>query len=615
MGAIKTKILLQLFFGLVWLLQLNEASSNQFLDSLDFKHGIAFYHDLRYPADFKNFDYVNPEAPKGGSWVVPTQANFNSLSPSGEFGIVAPDAYWITHDRLLERSGDESSAFYGRLADGIALTADRKTVVFRIHPDARWHDGVPITSRDIAFSIDFRKSDIEGQMFYSFIDRIEEISARHVAMHLRKPITSGDIITLQWTPILPAHYWSKHNPKSVTMEVPIGSGPYRIRIAEQGRFIEYERVADYWGRDLPTVRGRYNFDVIRYEVYRDATVIREALRKGLIDAWTEQDYRYWHSAYEIPALRKGLLKKIQRNHGMEIGIQHIITFNLRKAKFRDRRVRQALSLAMDFDWWNKTLQFGYGTRAESYWPDTELTAVGLPSADEISLVSDYRDLIPTEFFTKAFRFTEVLTEGQHRAKMVEARRLLEEAGFNVQKGVLYGEDGEPFELEFISQNSEEKRLLLPYFKHLGHLGIKASVRLMDSSQYINRLRQFEYDAMVRDSTFIAPPILELKSFFHTDSAKDPFSRNPGGISHPVVDVLVDKAITAVTMREVVAACRALDRLLLWEHFQIPLDAVARPRTVHWDKFGRPDVEPKIWPPFPDGWWYDPAKARRIDLLN
>ena len=615
MRSFRTIISLRFFLSLVWLLHNSQLSANQFLDSLDFRHGIAFYHDLKYPADFRNFDYVNPEAPKGGRWVVPTQANFNSLSPSGEFGIVAPDAYWITHDRLLERSGDESSAFYGRLADGIALSADRKTVVFRIHPQARWHDGVPITSRDVAFSIGFRKSDIEGQMFYSFIERVEEISTRHVAMHLRKPVTSGDVITLQWTPILPAHHWSRHNPKKVTMEAPLGSGPYRISVVEQGRFIEYERVDDYWGRDLPVVRGRYNFDVIRYEVYRDATVVREALRKGLIDAWTEHDLRYWHSAYEVPALHKGWLKKIERNHGMEIGIQHIITFNLRRAKFRDRRVRQALSLAMDFDWWNKTLQYGYGNRARSYWPDTELSAVGLPSNDEISLVSGYRDLIPTEFFTKAFRFSEVSTSTQHRANMVEARKLLQEAGFVIRDGVLFGENGKPFEIEFISQNAEEKRLLLPYFTHLEQLGIKSRIRVMEASQYINRLRQFEYDAMVRDSTFIAPPILELKSFFHTESARDPFSRNPGGISHPVVDFLIEKATAAVTMREVVAACRALDRILLWEFFQIPLDAVARPRTVYWDKFSRPEIEPEMWPPYPDGWWYDPAKASRIDLLN
>ena len=604
-------------FALVWALLLVHGSvfANEFLDSLEFRHGIAFYHDLKYPADFQHFDYVNPEAPKGGRWVVSTQSNFNSLAPSGEFGTPAPGAYWLTHDRLIERAGDESSAFYGMLADGLAVTADRRILVFRIHPKARWHDGVPITSKDVAFTIALRKSEIEGQIFYAFVERVEEINDRHVALHLHEPLVSSDIITLQWTPILPAHYWSKHDPTEVTMQIPIGSGPYRIGSIKQGRYVEFERVEDYWGRDIPAVRGRFNLDVLRYDVYRDATIIREALRKGLIDAWTEQDFRYWHSAYDTPALQKGWLKKIRRNYGIEIGIRHIVTFNLRKTKFMDRRVRQALTLAMDFEWWNQTLQFGYGARAHSYWQDTELAAVGLPSEDEIALLAEYRDQLPPELFTQPFRFTEVNTHAQHRANMENARELLDEAGWTIRDGVLRGKDGEKFEMEFMSQNSEDKRLLLPYFKQLEQLGITTSVRLMESSQYVNRLRKFEFDAMVRDSTILMPPIIELKSFFHTESAITPLSRNPGGISHPVVDVLVEKAIVAETMREVVAACRALDRVLLWEYFQLPLDVVARPRTVYWDKFGRPDYEPKIWPPFPDGWWYDPEKAARIDLLN
>ena len=589
--------------------------ANEFLDSLEFRHGIAFYHDLKYPADFKHFDYVNPHAPKGGTWVESTQTNFNSLAPSGRYGTTAPGAYWLTHDRLLERAGDESSAFYGRLADALAVTPDRRTIVFRIHPLARWDDGMRITSNDVAFSIDFRKSDLEGQIFYAFIERVEEIDDRHVALHLRERLAPGDIITLQWTPILPAHYWSKHDPTKVTMQIPIGSGPYRIRSVKQGRYVEYERVKNYWGRDIPAVRGRYNFDVLRYDVYRDATVVREALRKGLIDAWTEEDFRYWHSAYNTPAFEKGWLKKTRRNYGMEVGIRRIITFNLRKFKFTDRRVRQALTLALNFEWWNQTLQFGYGARAHSYWQDTELAAVGLPSEDEMVLLAEYRDQLPTELFTQPFRFSKVNTQAKRRANMEKARKLLDEAGWTIRNGKLRSKDNEHFEIEFISQNSEDKRLLLPYFKQLAQLGITAKIRLMESSQYINRLRKFEFDAMVQDSTLIMPPILELKAFFHTESAITPLSRNPGGISHPVVDVLVEKAILAETMQDVVAACRALDRVLLWEYFQLPLDSVAHPRTVFWDKFGRPDFEPKIWPPFPDGWWYDPEKAARIKMGN
>ena len=585
------------------------------LDSLDFRHGIAFYHDLKYPADFRHFDYVNPDAPKGGKWVVPTQVNFNSLAPSGDAGTPAPYAFWLALDRLVERAGDEPAAFYGMLAEGLAVTPDQKTVVFRIRPEARWHDGAPITSRDVAFTIALRQSEIEGRMFYAFVKRVREIDDRHVALHLHEPLAPSDIITIQWTPILPAHYWSRRDPAEVTMRIPPGSGPYRIASIKQGSYVEYERVADYWGRDMPAARGRFNFDVLRYEVYRDATVIREALRKGLIDAWTEQDFRYWHGAYDTPALEKGWLKKIRRNYGMEIGMRRIITFNLRRPQFMDRRVRRALTLAMDFEWWNRTLQFGYAERAHSYWPDTELAAVGLPSADELILLEEHRDRLPPELFTQPFRFAAVENPARHRANLLRARELLSRAGWTIRDGVLRDEKGKPFRLEFLSQNPEDARLLLPYFKQLARLGIAASVRLTETNQYINRLRAFDFDAMLRDSTILMPPIIELKPFFHTESAAMPLSRNPGGISHPVVDILVEKAILAKTMREVIATCRALDRVLLWEYFQLPLDAVARPRTVYWDKFGRPDFEPRYWPPYPDGWWYEPEKAARIKLGN
>ncbi|MCY3822072.1 MAG: ABC transporter substrate-binding protein [Gammaproteobacteria bacterium] len=235
--------------------------------------------------------------------------------------------------------------------------------------------------------------------------------------------------------------------------------------------------------------------------------------------------------------------------------------------------------------------------------------------DELALLTEFRDQLPPELFTQPFRFAEVETPAQHRANLLKARELLAEAGWAIRGGVLRDGDGEPFELEFLSQDPEDARLLLPYFRQLKRLGIVASLRLTESTQFINRLRGFDFDAMLRDSTILMPPIIELKPFFHTESAVVPLSRNPGGISHPVVDILVEKAILARTMREVIAVCRALDRVLLWEYFQLPLDAVARPRTVYWDKFGRPDFEPKYWPPFPDGWWYDPGKAARIDLGN
>ncbi len=584
------------------------------LERLEFKHGLAFFHDLKYPDGYQHLAYVNPRAPKGGRLVVSTQSNFNSLSPGASRGISAPGVGSIL-DTLLIRAGDEISAFYGRLADGVAVTEDQLAIAFRLHPDARWHDGVPITSADVAFTFDFRLSQVEGAMWFGFIKEVEVIDDRHFVIHLKEPLTLNNIIMVQFTPIMPAHYWREHDPSVITLDIPLGSGPYRIASISQGRFVEYERVEDYWGRNIPVNLGRYNFDVIRYEVYRDATVVREALRKGLIDIWTEQDVRYWHSAFDTPALEKGWLKKIRRNFGIEIGIRRAVAFNNRQERFKDRRVRQALTLAMDFEWQNRTLYYGYQERANSYWQDTGLDATGLPSADELELLEPFRDQLPPELFTTPFRFAEVESPEQHRANMLRARELLSQAGWQVIDGILTGRDGEPFAMEFLSQDPEDARTLLPYFAQLKRLGIHATLRLAETSQFINRLREFRFDGMLRNSDILLPPMIEFEATFHSTSAMQALSRNPGGISHPALDFLIDQANLATTMPQIIAACRAIDRVLLWQHYQIPLYVVDRPRTVHWDKFGKPGFEPKYWPAFPDGWWYDEALASRIEMDN
>ena len=356
------------------------------LDGLEFKHGIAFFAPLKYPANFTHLDYLNPDAPKGGLLVEATQSAFNNLAPMAERGIGAPAGFWFSADTLLVRAGDEVSAFYGRLADGIAVTDDRLAMVFRIHPDARWRDGVPITSADVAFTFDTLRSQVGGGMYLGFIASVEPIDDRHVAIHLTTPLTVNNIIMVQFTSILPAHYWADRDPTVVSLVPPVSSGPYRVRALKAGRFIEYERDPEYWGRDIPVNRGRYNFDRVRYEVYRDATVIRESFRKGLVDIWTETDVRYWHSGYDTPAFERGWIKKIRRQFGIEVGVRSNIALNNRQPRLQDRRVREALTLAMDFEWQNRALHHGYHKRAHSFWPDTILAATGLPSEAELALL-------------------------------------------------------------------------------------------------------------------------------------------------------------------------------------------------------------------------------------
>jgi len=596
---------------ILWVVAPVFAGADSILDRVNLKHGIAFFHDLKYPPDFTHFDYVNPNAPKNGKFVQATQVNFNTLAPFQEGGVTPPSGSGMLGDTLLIRSGDEVSGFYGRLADGIGVTDDGMALVFRLREYAKWNDGKPITSEDVIYTYTARKDQLQGRLYFDFIASIEALDDRHVIFHLSSPLTIFNIIMIRYTQILPVHYWSERNPATHTMEIPVTSGPYQYKEIKVGRYVEYELDDDYWGKHIPVNKGRYNFETMRFEVYRDATVIREAFRKGLIDIWTEEDVRYWHMAYDTPALEKGWIKKIRRQFGVEVGVRRGIALNNRLEKFADRRVRRALSLAMDFEWQNRTLHHGYHKRAHSLWPDTELSATGLPSEEELKLFAPYRDQLPPELFGRPFRFPELETEEDLRASMEQARALLAQAGWKVIDGELTNAEGETFEIRFLTDNSEDSRILLPYFKQLEQLGITSTFRLAESSQYINRLRNFDYDAVMRNQDILMPPVHELKATYHSDSAMEPLSRNVAGVGHPVVDFLVTKASEATTFQQMIASCRALDRLLLWQYYVIPLYAVDLRRTVHWDKFGVPEFEPKYLPAFPDGWWYDAGKASRI----
>ena len=584
------------------------------IKGLDFKHGISFFHDLKYPSNFTHLDYLNPDAPKGGTIVEATALDFNTLSPASTGAVGAPGFFGLINDTLIIRAGDEVSGFYGRLADGIAVSEDQRILVFRIHPRAHWHDGTPITTEDVRFTLELGLSQVDGDLWFGFIESIEIIDDRHIALHLKNTLTLNNIIIIQFTPIISSRYWTEHDPTKTTLVPPQGGGPYRVTSVKQGKYIEYSRVADYWGRDIPVNRGRYNFDTHRYEVYRDATITREALRKGLIDYWTEQDVRYWHSAFDTPALEKGWLKKIRRNFGIEIGVRRGISFNNRLPKFKDRRVRQALSLAMDFEWQNRTLHYGYRQRAHSHWPDSGLAANGLPSEGELKLLAPFKSELPSALFEQEFRFPINTSSDRHRAQMLKARELMREAGWFIDSdGILKNASGEEYELNFLSQSPEDYRILLPYIVQLKLLGIKGNLQLVESSQYSYRLRNFDFDALLRNLDILQPPVIEFSSTYHSDSAMQPLSRNVSGIADPIVDHLVEAANLATTMEDMISACRALDRVLLWQFYQIPLYTVERPRTVHWDKFGKPDFEPEYWPAFPDGWWFDEALAARIKI--
>ena len=585
---------------------------------IDYQHGISLLHPLKYGPDFTHFEYANPNAPKGGRLVLSTVMRIDNFS--GQQGARVPNAPGLgqTYDRLLVRTGDELSGLYGWLADGIALAPDRKTVHLRLHAQARWHDGVPLTTRDVKFTMDEVLASVNGRVYFdSWLESVEVINARELVVRHRNVFTNSNLIALMWFRIRPAHYWASRDPSAPTRVPPVASGPYRVVDFASG-FLRFERVEDYWGRDIPINKGRFNFDEIRYDVYRDATVAREGLRKGLIDIYFEGDIGHWTLSYDVPAARAGKLLRDTRAVRKFIGPHVAITLNTDLERLQDVRVREALTLALDFEWQNRVLHHGSQTRATSYFANSMFAATGLPSAAERELLEPLRGRIPERVFTEPFQLPVSSGVGFDRSALVRARSLLAEAGWQVREGRLVDSAGSPFELELLTDDPAEQRFLLPYVDTLRLLGVNARVRVMDTVATTNFLRRREFEAFVRSHEILNPPIGELHNYFGSASADMPGGGNRAGIRDSAVDALIEVATRASTIEDLVAACRALDRVLLWGFYHIPLGAADAERFLYWDKFGRPEHEAVARYEYLtqsslrviDSWWFDAEKARR-----
>ena len=592
-------------------------------DKPDYRHGMSLLHELKYPADFAHFEYANPDAPKGGRIVLSATANIVNLSGQQNPELPNAPGYGRTQDRLFMRTGDELCGIYGWLVKGVALSSDRKTLWLRLHDTARWHDGTPITARDVQFSFDeLMRHPFGKRYFESWIARLEVSGPHDLVIHHRRVFTNANLAALVWFRIRPAHYWAGRDPEGATLVPPVGSGPYRIREFDRGHIV-YERVEDYWGRDLPIHRGRYNFDEIRYEVYRDATVAREGFRKGLFDIHFETDIGHWRGSYDIPALDRGWLRRDTRQVNKFIGMQMAIAFNTGRERFSDIRVREALAVALDFEWQNRVFRFGSQRRALSYFASSRFAATGRPSGEELRLLSRYRDQLPERVFFEPFGLPVSDGRGQHRPALERARALLEQAGWRVVAGRLVNAGGEHFQLELLTQNPANRRVLLPYIEALKLLGIDVRLRLVDSLIAVNLLRQRDFDAYVRGHDFLNPPVGELRSYFGSATADLEVSSNMTGIRDAIVDALIEEAEQAGTIEAATAAVRALDRVLLWGFYHVPLHAIEEERFLWWDKFERPEHESvaryehlvgsslRIL----DSWWFDPEKAARLSSVG
>ena len=573
-------------------------------------HGIALHGEPKYPADFTHFDYLDPQAPKGGTLRLAEVGSFDSFNwfiPKGNSG--AGNA----NETLLVSSADEPFTEYGLIAESIEVAEDRSWVEFRLRPEARWHDGQPITVEDVIFSLDILKEKGEPsyRFYYGAVTGAEKTGPRSVRFNFSESGNRELPLIVGQLPILPRHYWETRDFDKTTLEPPLGSGPYRIVDFEAGRYIVVERVADYWGRDLPVNRGSDNFDRIRYDYYRDVTVLREALKAGDIDFREENQAKAWALDYDVDVVERGWLNKEEVRHQRPAGMQAFV-MNSRREVFADRRVRRALAYAFDFDWTNKNLFFGQYTRTQSYFANSELAASGLPEGDELALLEPYRDRLPPELFTTLYTVPSTDGTGWPRDNLRAAFELLAESGWVVRDMKLVNAGtGEQMRFEILLVSPEFERIVLPFVRNLRRLGIEARVRLVDQSQYINRLRSFDYDMFVFVWGQSDSPGNEQRNYWSCEAADAPGARNFARICDPVVDQIIERLVQADSRESLVAHAHALDRVLSWGHYLIPNWHSRTQRLLWWDKFSRPATTPRNGTSV-SYWWYDETKAAALE---
>lgn len=582
-------------------------------------HGYAAFGDLKYPPGFDHFDWVNPSAPKGGRVRLPGDGTFDTLNPytlKGTSPFNTPGLYMYGISELNETlmagsgdyapSGDEPASAYGLIAESIEYPRDLSWVVFRLRPAARFHDGHPVTAADVKFSFDILRSKGHPRYrdLYKDVVACDIVDARTVRFRFRTandrmlPLRVGEL------PVLPKHFWEKRDFTRALTTPPLLSGPYRVAKIDLGHSVTFERVPDYWGRDLAVNRGRWNFDQVRYDFYRDVTVALEAFKADNYDVHLEYVSRNWANAYDIPAVRDGRILKVEIPHRIPAGTQAFF-FNTRREIFRDRRVRMALTWLYDFEWANRNLFNGAYTRSESWFPNSPLASGGLPSAEELRLLAPFRDRLPPELFSQPFALPRTAGDGNLRENLRQATALFAAAGWVTRDGRLVNaRTGAPFRFEILVSQPSSARFVQSWIEALKRAGIEAQLRLVEPSAYKVRTDGFDYDM----SIFVLPQSLtpgqELHEYFHSAAVNMPGGRNYAGIADPVVDALVDRALAADTRAGLTTAVHALDRVLLNGYYCIPHWYIRQHRLAYWNRFQRPPVTPPYILGFQD-WWSNP----------
>ena len=615
-------------------------------DQKTWHHGLSLFGDLKYPAGFKHVDYVNPQAPKAGVarlFAFGTFDNFN-IVVSGVKGSIAAGISDL-YDTLMTPALDEVSAEYGLVAEAVSHPKDFSSVTYRLRASAKWHDGKPVTVEDVMFSFEaFKKNSPFHSAYYRHVVRVEKTGTHDITFTFDGPGNRELPHIVGQLNVLPKHWWEgqdasgkKRDVGATTLEPPLGNGAYRIKEFVAGRTIVYERVADYWGANVNINIGRDNFNEVRYEYFRDPTVALEAFKKDSFDWRTENSAKNWATAYDFPAVtdKRVVLEEFPINSR---GIMQGFAFNTRMEKFKDARVRRAFDYVFNFEEMNKQLFFSQYRRIKSYFDGTELASSGLPEGKELEILEKVRGKVPPEVFTTVYSNPVVDSPEAIRNNLREATRLLREAGWTVReevdpanppslidralgmiglrheptRRVLRGPKGEPMTVEFLVDDPQSERFVLFYKPSIERLGVEVSVRTIDPPQYQNRLRQWDYEIIVASWPQSLSPGNEQLDFWGTKAADDPGSRNLIGIKNPAIDTLINSVIFATDRVELVAATKALDRVLLWHHFVVPQWTYNKSRAARWDRFSRPAELPKYGASaFPIVWWWDAQKAAKV----
>jgi len=584
------------------------------------RHALSLFGDIKYPADFKRFDYVNPDAPKGGVTrliSIGTFDNFN-IAVAGIKGSLAPAAMQI-YETLMSKSLDEVVTEYGLLAEAAAHPDDFSWVIYRLRKEARWHDGKPVTPDDVIFSMEvLKKYSPMYASYYRHVIKTEKTGERDIKFSFdatgnrELPTIVGEL------PVLPKHYWEgtdsqgrKRDISATTLEPPLGSGPYRIKEFVAGRSARLERVKDYWGANLPVRIGQDNFDEMRFEYFRDNLVALEAFKADQADWISENSAKQWATQYDFPAVAEKRVVKEEFPIN-DSGRMQAFVLNLRREQFKDARLRRAFNYAFDFEEMNKQLFYGQYKRINSYFEGTELASSGLPEGTELEILETVRDKVPADVFSKPYVNPVGGNPESVRANLRESARLLKEAGFEVRDQKLVDAAGKPVTVEILVQDPSAERIALFYKPSLERIGVTTSIRIVDDAQYQNRLRGFDFDMIIDQWGESLSPGNEQREFWGSQTADQPGSKNTIGIKNSAVDELIDKIIFAKGRASLVATTRALDRVLLWNFYVVPQFTYGFARYAIWDRFSHADPLPKYGRGgLPSLWWFDADKAAKI----